>query len=77
MKTRTSNITMDAIEAAKLNAILKNLGVVDMIRFLQYAERDRGDYTKERHSWLGNPELSEIAGKITKIKKRQFNSTRE
>lgn len=33
-------------------ALIKSLGVVGTIRFLQQLEVGYGDYTKERHQWL-------------------------
>ncbi len=69
METKASELTMEEIRSAGLNALFKNLGVVGMVRFLQYADKGQGDYTKERHTWLGNPDLDEIAREIDKTKK--------
>ena len=63
------NKTLQEIRYLGLEALLQHLGVVGMIRFLQYQEKGYGDYSKERHNWLGNPEIDEIAEEIKKLKK--------
>ncbi|EDN65039.1 conserved hypothetical protein [Beggiatoa sp. PS] len=35
-----------------------------MVRFLQQSETGFGDYTKERHKWLGDPDLRTLAKEI-------------
>jgi hypothetical protein len=37
-----------------------------MIRFLQQFETGWGDYTKERHKWLKETTVEELAEKIVK-----------
>jgi len=63
------NKTLQEIRYLGLEALLQHLEVVGMIRFLQYQEKGYGDYSKERHNWLGNPEIDEIAEEIKKLKK--------
>jgi hypothetical protein len=43
-----------------LDALERALGTVGMIRFLQQADPGSGDYTADRHRFLGNPTVSEI-----------------
>ena len=56
----------DEIRTAGNKALVEHLGVVGTIRFLQHEDKGTGDYTRERHRWLGNPEVDLIANKIEK-----------
>jgi len=39
-------------------------GIGDAVRFLQQYELVRGDYTANRHKWLGNPSISSIMAEV-------------
>lgn len=41
-------------------ALIDSLGVVDTIRFIQYFSPGQGDYTQDRHQWLGKMSLNDI-----------------
>jgi len=43
--------TLDDIRRAGMDALVRELGPVGMIRFLQQFETGRGDYTTERQRW--------------------------
>lgn len=45
-------MTLHEIRIVGNEALLKTLGPVGMIRYLQQYERGRGNYTEERHRWL-------------------------
>ena len=47
-----------------LEALRQHLGVVGMVRFLQQTELGYGNYTEERHQWLGDAGLDAIAQKV-------------
>ncbi len=49
-------------------ALVDTLGVVDTIRFIQHFSPGQGDYTKERHEWLGQISLEDI---FTSMKQRR------
>lgn len=66
MKTKIENMTPKEIRLAGYEALKEKLGVVGMIRFMQDIDKGYGDYTKDRHKWLGNPDLDEIANEIKK-----------
>lgn len=66
---KTKGITLEEIRITGIEALKKHLGVVGMIQFLQYTDRGHGDYSKERHSWLGNPDLKTIVDDIEQMKK--------
>jgi hypothetical protein len=69
MQVEVKDMTPKEIRLAGLNALTQNLGVVGMIRFLQDTDKGQGDYTKDRHTWLGNPDFNEITGDIEKMRK--------
>lgn len=60
--------TLHEIYDEGLNALLKTLGPVDLIRFIQMFDHGRGDYTKERNQWLSN-NLDEIYTEIQEMQK--------
>lgn len=48
-------MTLTAELNQKAKAILiRELGPVDYARFIQQYEEGTGDYTRDRHEWLGN-----------------------
>nr|MDO8087464.1 hypothetical protein [Candidatus Sigynarchaeum springense] len=47
-------------------ALVDALGPIDTIRFIQQMSEGRGDYTKDRKTWLGNPTVDEIVKKRVK-----------
>jgi hypothetical protein len=57
-------MTLEQIRAKGLTVLSKHLGVVGTVRFLQQSETGWGNYTEERHQWLGEPDLGELAKKI-------------
>ena len=67
MKTRT----LHEVHTEGMDALLKALGPVDMIRFLQMFDEGKGDYTKERKTWLKN-DVHEISREIRDMKKKQL-----
>ena len=68
MQDEVSNMTSKEIRLAGLDALIQNLGIVGMIRFLQYTDKGYGDYTKDRNKWLGNPDFDEILDEIEKMR---------
>jgi len=61
--------TLHEIHDEGMNSLLKTLGPVDMIRFIQMFDHGKGDYTKERKQWLSN-NLDEIYSEIQKMQKQ-------
>ena len=55
---------LDEIRRAGLEALARELGPVGMVRFLQQFQTGHGDYTAERHQWLGNPSVSDLVEQI-------------
>ncbi len=54
-------MTPQQIRAAGLAALSRELGVVGMIRFMQQFEMGQGDYSKDRHKWLDQYSVEDIA----------------
>ncbi len=65
METRTLN----EIHRQGIDALVKVLGPVDAIRFLQLYDQGSGDYTKERTQWLEKDPDKYLAAVIAHGKK--------
>lgn len=57
-------MTLDEIRRVGLEVLDRELGPVGMVRFLQQFETGQGDYTAERHQWLGSPDVRSLAEQI-------------
>lgn len=47
--------TQQEIVGEGYQALVKALGVVDAVRFIQHFSRGEGNYTQERETWLNQP----------------------
>ena len=63
-------MTPQQIRIAGMEALSRELGVVGMIRFMQQFEMGRGDYSKDRHEWLDQYTVDDIA-KLVRVKKAE------
>ena len=70
----TTNMTLNDIRLAGLRALSRELGPVGMARFLQQFETGHGDYTRERHQWLGQYTVSDVARAHEERRKRASDS---
>jgi hypothetical protein len=61
-------MTPQQIRVAGIAALSRELGVVGMIRFMQQFEMGQGDYSKDRHQWLDQFNVADIA-KLVQDKK--------
>ena len=59
-----ATITLEQVRLAGLQALSRDLGPVGLVRFLQQFEMGYGDYTAERHGWLGDRSVGDIAQEI-------------
>ena len=66
MKTSVyvNTMTFDQIRVTGMSLLSQHLGPIGMVRFLQQSETRWGDYTKERHEWLGQDDIRTLAAKI-------------
>lgn len=53
-------LTLNQVRKEGLNALLKALGPIGMIRFLQQFETGKGNYTIEREDWLGDMKVQDV-----------------
>jgi hypothetical protein len=60
----TSAMTLQEIRCSGLEALSRELGPYRMVRFLQQFQAGKGDYTQERHQWLGNQTVRDVAQEI-------------
>lgn len=60
--------TLHEIQTKGLEALLRELGPVGMIRFLQQYETGHGDYSKDRHRLLSKPKVRTLR-KSTRTRK--------
>lgn len=63
---KTQLLTLEEIRRAGLEALASELGSVGMVRFLQQYETGYGDYSRDRHSWLGKQDVKTLADQIRK-----------
>jgi hypothetical protein len=57
-------LTNEQIRRNGLAALARELGTVGMVRFLQQFETGQGDYSTDRHQWLGDESVAAIAEKL-------------
>jgi hypothetical protein len=60
MTTTTTELTPAQLRDRAYQALLRELGPVDFIRFLQQFEPGQGDYTRERAHWLDRLSAEQI-----------------
>jgi hypothetical protein len=61
---KTDVMSLAQVRAMGLEALSKALGPVGLVRFLQQFEAGSGDYTSERHQWLGEPTVRDLAQEL-------------
>jgi len=64
-------MTLEQIRLVGLEALAHELGPVGMVRFLQQFETGHGDYSVERHEWLGKLDFRTLAEKIQRRREAQ------
>jgi hypothetical protein len=60
----TAVMTLEQIRLTGIQALARDLGPVGLVRFLQQFETGHGDYTAERHLWLGERTVQSLAQEI-------------
>lgn len=55
------------------DALINSLGVADTIRFIQYFNPGKGDYTKERHQWIDKKTLADVLEEIEELPEEDTN----
>ena len=59
------------INRAGYDALVRELGVADAIRFLNQYTTGQGDYTAERSKWLGDESLEELFAQIQEADRKR------
>lgn len=72
-----NRMTLEQIRLAGLKALSDELGPVGLVRFLQQFEMGHGDYTADRHRWLGNPTIQTLAQEIERRRATRENTESE
>jgi hypothetical protein len=57
-------MTLEQVRIAGYQALTRELGPINLVRFLQQFETGYGDYTQERGQWLDRYTIEEIAEEI-------------
>jgi len=65
-----SAMTLEQIRLTGLEVLARELGPVGLVRFLQQFETGRGDYSTERHRWLGERNVQDITEEIRRRRKQ-------
>ncbi len=65
----TQPMTLNQIRNLGMEALMKALGPVGMVRFLQQFDIGKGDYSTERHNWLTEENIDILVQKIEKKRK--------
>ena len=69
-------MTPQQIRVAGLAALARELGLVGMIRFMQQFEMGQGDYSKDRHQWLDQYTVDDIA-EMVREKKGMYKTSKK
>jgi len=69
-------MTPQQIREAGMKALSRELGIVGMIRFMQQFEMGQGDYSKDRHQWLDQYSVDDIA-RMVREKKARYTSKKK
>jgi len=64
----TQTMTPQQIREEGMKALARELGVAGMIRFMQQFEMGKGDYSKDRHQWLDQYSVDDIAQMVSEKK---------
>ena len=60
----TQTLAADKIRAKGVKVLTRELGPAGMVQFMQQFSSGRGDYTKDRHKWLGSLTVDQVVAEI-------------
>jgi hypothetical protein len=60
---------VNSVRRLGIDALTEKLGPVGMLEFMRQFDSGFGDYSKDRHSWLGDLTIEEISGEIKTMKR--------
>jgi len=64
-----TTMALEQVRLTGLKALSRDLGPVGLVRFLQQFETGYGDYTAERHRWLDERTVQDLAQEIERQRK--------
>ncbi|MCL5275706.1 MAG: hypothetical protein M1434_13340 [Chloroflexi bacterium] len=70
-----SELTLEQVREIGLQSLLRDLGPVGMIRFLQQFELGYGDYTHDRSRWLNDFTVQALAQEIASQRHARTDNT--
>jgi len=62
--TVNENTTDEEIREIGIQALQRELGVANAVRFLLLFDKGRGDYTEERHQWLDQLSMEDVLAQL-------------
>jgi hypothetical protein len=62
---------VNSVRRLGIDALTEKLGPVGMLEFMRQFDSGFGDYSKERHSWLGSLTIEGINDEISNIKQKK------
>lgn len=66
-----STMTPVQIQQTGMEILVREMGTVGLIRFLQQFDLGHGDYTAERHQWLENISVDDV---LTQMQASEANN---
>lgn len=63
-------MTLDQIKSRGYAALMKELGPVGYVRFMQQFVGFKGDYTKDRHAWIDDLKIDDIKNGIDRLQRQ-------
>ncbi len=68
---KVKSLSLNEIRKLGIDALVKALGPIGLVRFIQSFDLGRGDYTKERFQWL-DQEMDEIINEIERKRTKRI-----
>jgi hypothetical protein len=69
MKHADESMTDEEIRQAGYDALVRELGIVGMIRFVQMLRPGSGDYSKDQHAWLDGLTVEDFVREAKKVER--------
>jgi len=68
---KVKSLSLNEIRKLGIDALVKALGPIGLVRFIQSFDLGRGDYTKERFQWL-DQDMDEIINEIERKRTKRI-----
>lgn len=67
------NMSLEQIRIVGMEVLMRELGLVGMVRFMQQFETGYGDYSRDRHQWLDDQTMDTVLRRLRT--RRAFGET--